>query len=70
MITINLKNLLESRGLNQAELARIMGIRPSTICGIYHDNCTFLKVENIDKICVALKCTPADLISFSGGEDE
>lgn len=70
MITVNLKNLLESRGLNQAELSRITGIRPSTVCGIYHNNCTFFKVDHIDKICLALKCTPADLISFSGGEGE
>lgn len=70
MITVNLKNLLESRGINQSELARLTGIRPSTICGIYHNSCAFLKVEHINKICSALSCTPAELISFSGGDSE
>lgn len=68
MIKINLKKLLESRGINQSELSRITGIRPSTVCGIYNNNCAFLKLENINKICTALKCTPAELLEFSGGD--
>lgn len=72
MIIINLKSLLKERGLNQTELARMTGIRPSTICDIYHNNCAFLKLENIDKICRALKCTPAELIisELTGGAEE
>lgn len=70
MIKINLEDLLENRGINQSELARITGIRPSTVCGIYHNNCTFLKLENIDKICSALGCDLTDLLEYSGGEGE
>lgn len=69
MIKINLKKLLDDKGINQTELARLTGIRPSTICDIYHNNCAFLKVENLDKICSVLKCTPTDLITFSGGAE-
>lgn len=70
MIKINLKNLLESRGMNQSELAKLTGIRPSTICEIYHNNCAFLKLENIDRICTALGCTPAEMIEYSRGDGE
>ncbi|MCM1525472.1 MAG: helix-turn-helix transcriptional regulator [Ruminococcus sp.] len=70
MIKINLKKQLEAKGMTQSELAQLTGIRPSTVCDIFHDNCAFLKLENLDKICTALKCTPAELIDFSGGEQE
>ena len=32
MATIKLKELLKERGMTQAELAKLTGIRPSTIC--------------------------------------
>lgn len=70
MITVNLKNLLEGRGINQSELARMTGIRPSTICSIYHNNCAFLKMDHIDKICSALSCTPGELVTYSGGDSK
>lgn len=70
MVRINLKKLLDERGINQTELARMTGIRPSTVCGIFHNNCTFFKVDHIDKICTALKCTPAELFDFSGGDSK
>ncbi|MBO4950663.1 MAG: helix-turn-helix transcriptional regulator [Clostridia bacterium] len=68
MITVNLRRLLEERGMNQTELARITGIRPSTICEIYNNNCTFLKLDNIDRICKALDCNISDLLCFSHNE--
>lgn len=64
MIKINLRSLLAERGMTQAEFAHLTGIRPSTICDIYNNNCTFIKIENIDKMCNILGCSAADLISF------
>lgn len=43
MIKINLHSLLAERGMTQAEFAKLTGIRPSTICDIYNNNCTFIK---------------------------
>ncbi len=68
MIKISLKKLLADRGMTQSELAALTGIRPSTICDICNNTCAFLKLENIDKICLALKCEISDLISLSGGK--
>ncbi len=47
MIKIMLKKLLSDRGMTQAELALRTGIRPSTICAICGNSCTFLKLEHI-----------------------
>lgn len=64
MIKISLRKLLADCGMTQAELAARTGIRPSTICDICGNSCTFLKLEHIDKICSVLNCEIQDLISF------
>lgn len=48
--------------MTQAELAARTGIRPSTICDICNETCSFLKIDNIDKICSVLGCEIHDLI--------
>ncbi|MDD7428610.1 MAG: helix-turn-helix transcriptional regulator [Oscillospiraceae bacterium] len=63
MIRINLDRLTADRGITQAELARLTGIRPSTICDIYNNNASFLKLDNIDKICSVLGCSIGDLLT-------
>lgn len=62
MVKLNLSKLLADRGMTQSELAHITGIRPSTICDIYNNNCTFIKLDNIDKICSALECDISELM--------
>lgn len=63
MIRINLDRLTADRGITQAELARLTGIRPSTICDIYNNNASFLKLDNIDRICSVLGCSIGDLLT-------
>lgn len=62
MIKISLRKLLADCGMTQAELAARTGIRPSTICDICGNSCTFLKLEHIDKICSVLGCEIHDFI--------
>lgn len=62
MIKLMLKKLLSDRGMTQAELAARTGIRPSTICAVCGNSCTFLKLEHIDKICSVLGCEIHDFI--------
>ncbi len=62
MIRMNLRKLLSERNMTQAELAERTGIRPSTICDICNNTCSFLKVENIEKICKVLGCQVHELI--------
>ncbi len=65
MIKIMLKKLLSDRGMTQAELASRTGIRPSTICAMCGNSCTFLKLEHIDRICSALGCKIDELIAVT-----
>ena len=64
MIKINLLKILKERGMTQLQLSEITGIRPSTICDICNNNCMFLKIENIDKICNKLNCNIEDFIEI------
>lgn len=63
MVKINLRRLLAEKSMTQSELAALTGIRPSTICDICNNNCSFLKIDNIDKICGVLGCDIQELIS-------
>lgn len=69
MIKINLLKLLKERGMTQSELSEITGIRPSTICDMCNNNCTFLKLKNIDKICSKLDCELENFIEIVPSEE-
>ncbi len=66
MIKLSLHRILQERGISQAELSRMTGIRPSTVCDLCNNNADFLKVENLDKICSVLKCNVSDIVKFIG----
>lgn len=66
MIKLSLHRILQDRGISQAELSRMTGIRPSTVCDLCNNNADFLKVENLDKICSVLKCDVSDIVKFVG----
>jgi len=46
----------------RAELARITGIRPSTISDIYNERCERVNLEHLDLICAALGCDLSDIM--------
>ena len=58
---ILLYELLAGKKMTQAELARLTHIRPSTVCDMYNNNCSFIKLEHIERICKALNCGVGDL---------
>lgn len=62
MIRIYLADLLSVRGMTQAELAQQTGIRPSTICDIYHNNIDRINLVHLDKICGVLKCSISEVL--------
>ena len=64
MIRIYLADLLKVRNMTQAELAQLTGIRPSTICDIYHNNIDRINLNHLEKICIVLKCDISDLLKL------
>ena len=62
MVRILLSTLLGARRWSQADLARMTGIRPNTISGLYNETAQGIKFEQLDLICEALDCDVQDLI--------
>lgn len=62
MIRILLSTRLGERRWTQAKLARMTGIRPSTINDLYHEMTERVNLEHLDLICDALGCELSDLI--------
>lgn len=62
MIKILLSSRLGDRRMTQADLARMTGIRPSTINELYHEITERVNLEHLDLICEALDCSLDELI--------
>lgn len=61
-IKILLSTRLGEKRWTQADLARKMGIRPSTINDMYHDISERINLDHLDKICEALECDISDIL--------
>ncbi|WP_313341202.1 helix-turn-helix domain-containing protein [Lacrimispora sp.] len=62
MIKVLLSSRLGDQKLTQADLARMTGIRPSTINELYHEIAERVSFEHLDLICEALDCELGELI--------
>lgn len=69
MIRILLSSLLGARKMTQADLARMTGIRPTTINDLYHELTEHVNLTHLDLICGALDCELSELIMREPGED-
>ena len=61
---LDLSGLLKAKNITQRELARLSGIRPSTVCDLCNQNARYIKLEHITKICGILVCEPNGLFEI------
>lgn len=69
MIRILLSTRLGELRWKQADLARMTGIRPSTINDLYHEMVERVSLEHLDLICEALNCGLSDVIIRESDRD-
>jgi putative transcriptional regulator len=62
MITLKLDKLLTERNLTAYALAKKTGLHQSVISKIRRNESQALRLDVLDKLCVALECKPGDLI--------
>lgn len=62
MIKIVLSRKLGELRCTQAELARMTGIRPTTISEYYNEIAERISLEHLDLICEALDCDLSEII--------
>jgi DNA-binding Xre family transcriptional regulator len=66
MLNINVEKILRLRGIeNHYNFLVNLGIVPSTARNFLRDDVVLLRLEQIEKICVALNCTPNDLFEWT-----
>ncbi|ASN94363.1 helix-turn-helix domain-containing protein [Enterocloster bolteae] len=64
MVKIHLSRLLGEKRWSQAKLARITGIRASTINDIYNEFSERISLEHLNRICRALDCDISDILEY------
>jgi DNA-binding Xre family transcriptional regulator len=70
MLTFNPKNIFLLRGIEKttAFLVRL-GMDYSTASRFLKSKSQFVKVKDIEKLCIALNCTPNDLFEWKPSSD-
>ncbi|WP_409276407.1 helix-turn-helix domain-containing protein (plasmid) [Neobacillus sp. SCS-31] len=68
MIRVHVAELLGRKKWTQKQLAEETGIRPATISAMYHETIKRIEMDQIEKICLALDCTPGELITIQKNE--
>lgn len=64
MIKNHLSRILGERRMRQADLARLTGIRPTTISELYNEIAERVSLDQLDKICEVLSCTLGELLEY------
>lgn len=64
MIRVKLSKKLGEKRISQATLARMTGIRPTTINDLYNEMAARVGLEQLDKICEALNCPLSDILEY------
>lgn len=59
---LNIKPLLDKKGISRYELAKRIGVTYPTITSIYTGESSSIKLEILDAICRELDCTPNDIL--------
>ena len=63
-IVVRLDVMLAKRKMQSKELAKIIGISEQNLSLLKSGKVRGVRFETLNKICVALDCTPADLLDF------
>lgn len=65
---IMLYKLLHDKKMSKVKLSNLTGISRNSLTSIALGYSTMLKLDTIEKICIALECTPNDLIQINKEE--
>jgi len=70
MIKVHLSRKLGELRWSQAMLARVTGIRPTTISELYNEMADRINFEHLNQICKALDCNTIDIIEYIPDEKD
>lgn len=59
---INIKSIMDKKGITRYELAKRIGVTYPTITNLYNGQGTSIKLDILENLCIELECTPNDII--------
>lgn len=64
MIIVNIDVMLAKRKMSVSELAEKVGITLANISILKNGKAKAVKIDTLNKICLALHCQPGDLLEY------
>lgn len=58
---LDIKDLVDKKFKNKNQFAKAIGVGYPAACKLYDGNTSKISFETLERICVALECTPTDL---------
>ncbi len=69
MIIINIDVMLAKRKMSVTELSERVGITMANISILKNGKAKAIKIDTLNKICMALQCQPGDILEFREDEE-
>ena len=62
MLKINIQDKLKEKGLNKNQFAKMTQIGYPAACELYKGSTTSVHFDTLEKVCIALECSPNDIL--------
>lgn len=59
---LNIKNLVDAKGLNKHQFAQLIQVSYPAACNLYDGKTERIYFDTLERICKVLECTPNDII--------
>ncbi len=71
MIKVAIKEIAEKRGIASSyQLMKLLDVPPSQALKWYRNELQSISIATLDRLCIALKCKPNDLLRFETEGDK
>ena len=66
---LNIKPLVDSKGMNRNQLSKELKIGYQAACNLYTVNVERIYFNTLENLCHVLNCTPNDILIFDTKDD-
>ena len=59
---LNIKDLVDAKGLNKHQFGQLIQVGYTAACNLYNGKTERIYFDTLERICIVLECTPNDII--------
>lgn len=67
---LNIKPLVDAKGMNRNQLSKELKIGYQAACNLYSGNVERIYFDTLENLCRVLNCTPNDILIFESNKDD